>query len=179
MKRPAEGFTLLELLVAVIITLVLAGLMLTVVTNTLNLWHRTQDNFSTSAQANLTLDMVERDLQAAIFRKDGGTWLAVDVINNSDNLATHGWLTPTAASKPATTESQRLVPVAAGTTPLIGDARFGLSGVWLRFITTNVESGGSPPIAVAYQIARPPLTGSPVATTPADGRYTLFRAALS
>src|SRR5258708_39477583 len=105
MNRPAEGFTLLELLVAVIITLVLAGLMLTVVTNTLNLWHRTQDNFSTSAQANLTLDMVERDLQAAIFRKDGGTWLAVAVINNSDNPATHGGLTPTAARQPAAPEA--------------------------------------------------------------------------
>jgi type II secretory pathway pseudopilin PulG len=179
MKRPAEGFTLLELLVAVIITLVLAGLMLTVVTNTLNLWHRTQDNFSTSAQAKLTLEMVERDLQAAVLRKDGVTWLAVDVINNSGSLATHGWLTPTAAIKPATTESQRLVPVTTGATPLIGDARFGLSGAWLRFITTNVESGGSLPIAVSYQIARRPLTGTIVATTQADMRYTLFRAAVS
>ncbi len=179
MRRPAEGFTLLELLVAVIITLVLAGLMLAVVTNTLNLWHRTQDNFSTSIQARLTLDMVERDLQAAVFRKDGRTWLAVDVINNAGSLTTHGWLVPTKLIKPATADGQRLVPATTGDTPLIGDARFGLSGAWLRFITTNVESEGSLPIAVSYQIARRPLSGPIVATNQADVRYTLFRAAVS
>ena len=179
-SRPtADGFTLLELLVAVVITLVLAGLMLTVVTNTLNLWHRTQDNFSTAAQAKLVLDMAERDFQAAPFRKDGVTWLAVDVINSVGSLNTHGWLASTAAIKPATTESQRLVPTTSGTTPLIGDARFGLSGAWLRFITTNVESGGSLPIAVSYQIARRPLSGIISAASQADVRYTLFRAAVS
>jgi len=76
--RPRSGFTLLELLVAVAITLVLAGIMLAVVTGTLTLWHRTQDGFSTDAQAKLVLDMVERDFQAAVFRRDGSTWLAVD-----------------------------------------------------------------------------------------------------
>lgn len=182
MKWPKTqtGFTLLELLVAVTITLMLAGLMLTVVTSTLNLWHRTQDNFSTAAQAKLVLDMAERDIQAAAFRKDGATWLAVDVINDPGSLVTHGWLTPTPAAKPATTESQRMVPVTAnGTAPMIRETRFGLSGAWLRFITTNVESSGSLPVAVSYQIARRPLSGAIAVTTQADVRYTLFRAAVS
>ena len=175
--RPAQGFTLLELLVAVTITLVLAGLMLAVVTGTLNLWHRTQSGFSTATQAKLALDMVERDLQAMISRKDGANWLAVDVINTPGNLVTHGWLVPTAAIKPATSESQRLLPLSTnGKTPLISDARFGMSGAWLRFISTNVESEGSLPVAVAYQVARRPLSGAIVATTQADVRYTLFRA---
>lgn len=179
--RPLErAFTLLELLVAVTITLVLAGLMLTVVTNTLNLWHRTQDNFSTAAQAKLALDLVDRDLQAAVSRKDGVNWLAVDVSNSPGSLATHGWLLPASGAKPVATESQRLLPVSPnGATPQISEARFGLSGAWLRFITTNVESGGSLPIAVAYQVARRPLTGAITVTSLADIRYTLFRAAVS
>lgn len=178
--RPAQGFTLLELLVAVSITLVLAGLMLTVVTGTLNLWHRTQDGFSTATQAKLALDMVERDFQAMLSRKDGGNWLAVDVVNTPGNLATHGWLVPAAAIKPATSESQRLLPLSNnGAAPLISDARFGMSGAWLRFISTNVESAGSLPVAVAYQVARRPLSGAIVASTQADVRYTLFRAAVS
>ena len=107
----AGGFTLLELLAAVTITLMLAGLMLTVVTNTLNLWHRTQDNFSNSAEAKLALDMVERDLQATVFRKDDGTWFAVDDINAASALTVHGWLTPAAPIKPATTESGLVVQV--------------------------------------------------------------------
>jgi hypothetical protein len=177
--RSEAGFTLLELLVATTITLGLAGLMLTVVTGTLNLWHRTQDGFATAAQAKLVLDLVERDLQAAVFRKDGGTWLAVDVINTPAALTNHGWLT-SGSGKPATFESQRYLPETTdGATPLIGNARFGLSGAWLRFITTNVEAGGSLPIAVSYQIARRPLSGAINATNPADVRYTLFRAAVS
>jgi type II secretory pathway pseudopilin PulG len=177
--RSQAAFTLLELLVAVTITLVLAGLMLAVVTGTLALWTRTQDNFSTSAQAGLVLDMVGRDLQAAVFRRDGGTWLAVDVINASSTLTNHGWLSPV-SGKPATGESQRLLPdTPTGAVPLVGDARFGLSGAWLRFITTNVESGGSLPVAVSYQIAHRPLSGGITAGSAAELRYSLFRAAVS
>src|SRR5258708_913163 len=157
MKRPkrARGFTLLELLVAVTITLVLAGLMLTVVSHTLNLWHRTQDKFSTATQAKLLLDLAERDLQAAVFRKDGGSWLAVDVINTPTSLANHGWLVPATSIKPATTGSQRLLPATVGgATPMISDARVGLAGAWLPFITTNLESAGTLPDAVSCQIPR-------------------------
>ena len=178
-RRIPDGFTLLELLVAMIITLGLAGLMLAVVTNTLGLWQRTQDNFSSSAQATLALDMIERDLQAAAFRRDGGTWMAVDVISTPSVLTTHGWLTA-GTTKPAGGESQRFLTDTAGSSvPTISKARFGLSGAWVRFITTNVESGGSLPIAVSYQIARRPLSGGITSGNPAAVRYTLFRAAVS
>ena len=181
LSRPAgAGFTLLEVLVAATITLGLAGLMLAVVTNTLNLWHRTQDNFTATTQAKLVLDLLERDLQAAVFRADGSTWLAIDVLNSSNSLTTHGWLPPGSLSKPAGSESQRLAPVvAAGITPLISNARFGLSGAWLRLIATNVESDGSLPVAVSYQIARRPLSGAINAANPAAVRYSLFRSAVS
>lgn len=175
----AKGFTLLELLVAATITLILAGLMLAVVTNTVNLWQRNQTRFTGSAQASLALEMIGRDLQGAIYRADDGTWLAVDVTNNAAALLPHGWLTST-SMKPATGESSRLVPeVDAGTAPSIGNARFGLSGCWLRFVTTNVESGGTLPVAVSYQIARRPVSGTIAAGNPAEIRYTLFRSAVS
>jgi len=94
MRRSSpEGFTLIELLVAATITLILAGLMLSVVTNILNLWQKTQNRFTASAQASLALDMIERDLQTALDRHDGGTWLAVDVGDNAAALVSHGWLT--------------------------------------------------------------------------------------
>jgi hypothetical protein len=63
--------------------------------------------------------------------------------------------------------------------PLISDARFGLSGAWLRFVTTNVETDGSLPVAVSYQIARRPVSGAILAANPAEVRYTLFRSAVS
>ena len=172
------GFTILELLVAVVITLVLAGLMLTVVTNTLHLWRRTQDSFTMAAQAALALDLIERDLQAAIFRRNGQTWMAIEVTNSPASLDLRGWLIA-ALMKPGTIESQRLIPnLAEGIHPLVDDARFGLSGAWLRFVTTNVESNGSVPIAVSYQIARRPVSGAVLANNPADVRYTLYRSAI-
>lgn len=178
--RPNKSaFTLMELLVAVAITVVLAGLMLMVVTNTLDLWRKTQDAFTTSAQATLALDLIERDLQAAVFRADDENWLAAEVINTPASLAFHGWTTRV-SMKPAGAESQRLVPESGhGSAPLIAEARFGLSGVWLRFVTTNLESSGALPVAVSYQLARRPVSGAIAATNPADVRYTLFRSAIS
>lgn len=173
MKQP-QAFTLLELLVAVTIALLLAGLLLTVTTGTLDLMRRTQGNLSAGAEAGLVLDFLTRDLQAALQRGDGGTWLAVDVISNPAELTGHGWLTTAVRLKPAGNESLRLLP-----DPDIGAARYGLAGAWLRLVTTNIESNGSLPVAVAYQIARRPVTGSIAATNPAAVRYTLFRSAVS
>lgn len=180
MKKSGDAaFTLLELLVAVAITLILAGVMLAVVANTLSLWQRTQHKFASSTQAKLVFDMIERDLHAAVFRRDGKTWMVTTVSNTTAPLALHGWLL-TSKMKPSTAESQRLVPDAgSGTMPGLSDARFGVSGAWLRFVTTNVESDGSLPVAVSYQIARRPVSGTVSAGNPADVRYSLFRSAVS
>lgn len=180
MKKTNEAaFTLLELLVAVAITLILAGIMLVVVSNVLSLWRRTQHQFAASAQAKLVLDMLERDLHSAIFRRDGSMWMAVTVSNSSAPLTIHGWLV-TAKMKPAAPESLRLVPDPGdGSTPVLTNARFGVSGAWLRFVTTNVESDGSLPVTVSYQIARRPVSGAVSSANPADVRYSLFRSAVS
>lgn len=176
-----RAFTLLELLVAAVITLLLAGIMLAVTTGTLTLWHRTQDNFSASTQALLALDLLERDLQAGLFRADGvNTWLAVDILNAPAALLNHGWQSAS-VMKPARTVSQRVLPASAnGFDPLLTDARFGLSGAWLRFITTNIETNGSLPCAVSYQIARRPVSGANSSSSnPAQVRYTFFRSAVA
>lgn len=180
-RHGTAAFTLLELLVAATITLVLAGLMLSVTTGTLNLWRRTQGELTSAAQAKLALDLIERDLQAGLFRKDGiNTWLAVEVTNSGSSLGSHGWLL-SASMKPATDDSLRLMPPGAGSqAPSIRDTRFGLSGAWLRFMAATAESGSEValPRAIAYQIARRPVSGPVAATNPADIRYSLFRSAL-
>lgn len=179
--RTVRAFTLLELLVAAAITLLLAGLMLTITNGTLTLWRRTQDNFSSSTQARLALDLLERDLQSGVFRADGvNTWLAVDVQNSSAVLLNHGWRSAS-LMKPATSASQRVLPAPInGLDPVLSEARFGLSGAWLRFIATPVDSNGSLPCAVSYQIVRRPVSGSSDSpTNPAQVRYTLFRSAVA
>jgi prepilin-type N-terminal cleavage/methylation domain-containing protein len=174
------AFTLIELLVAMFIALILAGLLLSIVRVTLTLGQRTQDNLSAAVQAKLAFDLLERDLQSALFRLDGKIWLAVEINHSPSYLSTHGWLALTGLTKPNSPESQRLAGLAsAPATPLISSARFGLSGAWLRLMTTNDEVVGGLPVAVAYQIARRPVSGAVSSGNPAAVRYTLFRAAVS
>jgi prepilin-type N-terminal cleavage/methylation domain-containing protein len=175
-----HGFTLLELLVAVTISLGIAAAMVVVTTSTLAFWRRAQDAFTTGAQAKLALDFLERDLQAGIFRIDPTTtWFAVTVANSPAALTGKGWQVAD-RMKPATTESLELVPALRdGREPTVAAARFGQSGAWLRFLTANVESAGSFPVAVSYQIVRRPVSGAAVAANSAAVRYSLFRSAVA
>lgn len=176
MKAPVTrgGFSLLELLVAAAVTLVLAALMLALTTATLELWRRTQDEGGMVSQAKLVLDTLERDLQAAEFRPDGSTaWLAVDVISVPSALTNHGWRTA-ARMKPAVGLSERLAA------DLQAGARFGLSGGWLRLLTTPADTTGGLPCAVSYQLIRRPVSGSVTSSAnPSAIGYTLFRSAVA
>jgi len=126
-----------------------------------------------AAQAGLALDFLARDLQSALLRNDANIWLASDVLNTTAEASAHGWFV-SGALKPAGVESQQLVPV--GVAPHIEDARFGLTGCWLRFFVGKPDSNAtgrdlSAPSAVGYQILRK-RTG-PRGT---DARYRLYRA---
>jgi hypothetical protein len=167
---------LLELLVAVTITLVLAGLVLAITLNTLGLWRRIQDDFTGAAQVRLVFDMIERDLQGAFRRDDSGHWLAAEIQNSAVILRDrHGWLVDVpehGCSKPATELSLDALPPPFPAGPGIAGARFGLGGVWLRLF--SLESSGLP-AAVSYQIVRRPITGEASLTNPAAPRYLLYR----
>lgn len=176
-----RAFTLLELLVSVVLTLALAAMMLMVTAGTLSFWRRAQDGFTTGAQAKLALDFLERDFQSTQFRPDGSTtWLAVTVGNTPASVAGRGWQI-VERMKPASDESLRLAPGAGGdSAATIAEARFGLTGAWVRMIASNVESTGTLPIAVSYQLVRRPVSGANLTTSnPAEVRYTLFRSAVS
>lgn len=179
-KEGSAAFTLLELLIAVALTLVIAGLMLAVTTQVLNLWRRTQGAHLQAATARQVFDLLERDLAAALHRRDANRWLAADILDNPAALANHGWLATGAMIKPAAGGSLRPLPEpGADGISRLRDARFGFSGTWLRFVITNVESGGSLPTVVAYQVVRRPVTGDPAAANPAPVRYLIYRSVVS
>ena len=185
LQRRRAGMSLVEVLVAVVITVGLAVVLLSVTVNALNLWRRAQDAFTGDVEAKLALDLITRDLQGALFAESGGAWLAADVISAPSILSAHGWQI-TGTIKPSGAESLNLLPPdEAGIPAVITQARFGLSGAWLRFATTNVETksagnpAGSAPVVVSYQIARRPLSGAVSAGNPAAVRYTLFRSAVA
>lgn len=76
MNLNRRGFTLVELLVAVGITAVLAAVLLSLVTSTLTLWGRSAVALSMDNQAALIIDRVQRDLESAVVRNDiDVTWL--------------------------------------------------------------------------------------------------------
>jgi type II secretory pathway pseudopilin PulG len=178
--RRFDAFTLLEVLVAGAITVALAGLLLVVTTTVLRAWSRSQSAQRQLIAVEQVFAMLERDFQSAICTRDDRIYLAVDVIDSSGGLTNHGWLMGPGTMKPADGGSLQTlsVPEASGHRAP-GRARFGLSGCWLRFCTTNVESGGGLPIVVAYQVARRPVTGSPVPDNPLPVRYALYRSAVS
>jgi type II secretory pathway pseudopilin PulG len=175
------AFTIIELVVAVGITAAVTAFVVAILTNVSGFWSRTSGRLSAEAQARHVLDQVTLDLQGALYRDDGNTWLAATIPANTNN--TFGlWNTTgatAAATKPANAAGslQNTFSPPDGPPSPLSAARFGVAGTWLRFFTT--KRGGnrdlasaSAPVAVAYQIVRRGTTAT--ANNP-DRRYLLHR----
>lgn len=176
--RPARrrAFTLIEVVVAVGITALIAGFAVAILTNVSGFWSRTSGRLSAEAQARLVLDQLALDLQGALCRDDGNAWLAATIPANTTNAGTL-WdtrNTTTNALKPANAAGSLQ---GSATTPAIAEARFGIAGTWLRFFTTKRGTSAaaaslSAPVAVAYQIVRRATTAT---AANLDRRYLLHR----
>jgi prepilin-type N-terminal cleavage/methylation domain-containing protein len=175
-RRSAGGFTLIELLVSAVITAVIAGFIVAIVSNVSGFWTRTSGKLSTEAQARLVLDQLTLDLSSAVYRDDGNVWMAADVLNGGTGGATGLW--QAAAANPKPVGGLSLAMNAANW----NDARFGTAGIWLRFFTT--KRGGnatadatslSAPVAVGYQIIRRLSSPSSVGTGATKAAYLLHR----
>lgn len=181
-SRTARGFTLIEVLVASGITLLLAGFMVAIVGNVTGFWSRTSGRISAESQARYALDQLTLDLQSAIYRDDGATWLAANV--PVTNTATSGsvWVTTGATIgnlKPSTATGTTNPTLTYGAAS-IANATFGPAGTWLRFFTTKRGANTatdvttlSAPVAVGWQIIR---RASATNTANIDRRYFLHRA---
>jgi hypothetical protein len=161
------------LLLAATLTALLATLVLAALGGVMSHWNLTAGRLSAGIGARLALDQLEQDLQAAVFRADGNVWLAATIL--PDTSLSGQWRTATYAAqgKPGNTCPGTLNLTAAQ----LDDARFGVAGVWLRFITAKqaANSGATDlpaPAAVGYQIIRQNITSS----SAAEQRYLLFRA---
>lgn len=173
--RNSRAFTVIELLVAVAVAVVLAGILIAVTRTALDLWQKTQNQSAANVQAKVALDFLVRDLQAAIYREAGEATIAVDIVSTG-SLGAHEWRQDyVAANKPDTVSI--LTPATDSTGRYLEMSRFGRGGVWLRFLTTNIRPHPSraAPAMVAYQISRRPISGPTTATNPPAVRYTLSR----
>jgi prepilin-type N-terminal cleavage/methylation domain-containing protein len=162
-----QGFTIIELLVAVAVTALLVSLMLGIVVNITGGWNRSSGSLESGNQARVVLDQLTSDLQAAIIRNDSNVWMAAKMASPSTAWVTGG-------------AGQNTAVIPAGTTPplpALENYRFGPSGVWFRFFSTvpGTNTTGdlttlSAPRAVAYQIIR-----RPVVDGSNEHRYQLYR----
>ena len=167
-----RAFTLIEILVAAAITALLAGFIFIIVHNVSTTWTRSTGRLGADAQARLVLDQLALDLQGAMFRDDGNVWLAVDVLDRTNNAGALWQLAPR-NPKPSGTPLSLVM-----TAPNLSDARYGQAGVWLRFFTTSRSTNAatasiSAPVAVGYQIIRRYTAANPANLNTA---YVLNRA---
>jgi len=188
-SRGRKGFTLVELMVAIGVTALLVSLMLTITLNVMGGWNKSSGSLTSGNQARLVLDMIARDLQGAVIKRDGNVWFAATIQKNQTGIGEAGvvdanW-SPTNNPKPAgstlgnnpeLTDTSFVIPDApSGEIPTLENYRFGKGGVWLRFLTSITDTNAdtttvSAPRAVSYQIVR-----LPVVPLSSEFRYLLFR----
>lgn len=176
MKPHRTAFSLLEVLVAVTITAVLLVLMATVATQSLGIWGRGQSSSTVALEAKLVLDQLQRDLQAIVLRRESNVWVAVDVNEYYSEVTKRGWdKEATERIKPEGPSSRRFTD-GDGNSRGLNDIRWGFSGVWIRLVTTKLDSNAgassaSSPVVVGYQILRRGFGAKPEV----DARYALYR----
>jgi type II secretory pathway pseudopilin PulG len=182
-----SGFTVLELLVAVSVTALLAGMLLNITSQVVSTQTQASGDLETNQVAQFILDRIQEDLHCAIYRNDGNVWMAATILEDTSN--SNSWK-EASAEKPSTT-SLRITPndwsdgpddlfANANNQISLLDSRFGVAGTFFRFFTQAPEldpeaenSGGAR--AVSYQIIRYGITKA----TTSRSRYQLFRSDVS
>jgi prepilin-type N-terminal cleavage/methylation domain-containing protein len=184
-KKPDSGFTVLELLVAVSVTALLAGMLLNITSQVVSTQTQASSDLETNQVAQFILDRIQEDLHCAVYRNDGNVWMAANILEDTTNSGS--WVEDDVVAAKPINESLRIVPADWTTGPndpiaeannqlALMDARFGVAGTFLRFLTQAPEldpdisnTGGGR--AVSYQIIRHGLTKA----TTSRARYQLFR----
>ncbi|OUU23615.1 MAG: hypothetical protein CBC04_09675 [Verrucomicrobia bacterium TMED44] len=188
-KSNGKAFTVLELLVAVAVTALLAGMLLNITSQVAQTQTQASGNLETNQVAQFVLDRIQEDLQCAIYRNDGNVWMAADITNLTE---TSGNWNEKKYEVPKPPEQSLRVQLDQWPEELLNEkdtanqqgsfstARYGIAGTWLRFFSGGPEldpsaenSGGAR--AISYQIIRHGLTSSETSTP----RYQLFRADVS
>jgi type II secretory pathway pseudopilin PulG len=186
-KSFSSGFTVLELLVAVSVTALLAGMLLNITTQVVSTQTQASGDLETNQVAQFVLDRIQEDLHCAVYRNDGNVWMAATILEDNSNSGS--WIE--AKTPKPSNESLRIVPsdwingpndpfVDANNQFSFAESRFGEGGTFFRFFTQAPELDPNSPNtggarAISYQIIRYGLTASSTSRP----RYQLFRSDVS
>lgn len=159
-----RGFTLIELIVSLAITAVIAYFVFSFATSIARLWRSTEGSVSTELDVQIALDRIAMDLESALFFEKGDAMFAVSAIAHSNADAAKGEVDRKLSGRWDPPNLQ-----GAGRLPsehfFPESHQYGWAGSWLRFFSAVPSVN-----AVGYQIIREePFSGF--------GRhyYTLFR----
>lgn len=186
-RRQKSGFTVLELLVAVSVTALLAGMLLNITSQVVSTQTQASSDLETNQVAQFILDRIQEDLHCAVYKNDGNVWLAASIPEDT-SISTSWKDDGVTAGKPTNDSgSLRIVPtdwtdgpndIFANSNNQLSliDSRFGVAGTFLRFFTQAPEldpdisnTGGAR--AISYQIIRHGITKASTSRP----RYQLFR----
>ena len=137
-----RAFTILEMLVAMAITLVVVTLLLSITSGMMSRFEKTSSSVENNGKARLLLDLIAQDLRSAVIRRNGEVWFAADILGNADNS---GVWEKAPGQKPRGAISIELSPKPNAATEQIDyeKYRFGQGGVWLRFFTSALDRNRS------------------------------------
>lgn len=197
-SRRAGAFTLVEMMIAMVITSLLVAAIIDSVTRAMNFYQTHTSELDRAAAARLTLDVMMRDLSTVVIRdRSDEVWLAAEILDDTSNSGR--WmdggkpsrnsldLTPAPSKDPGEEPETQEHGVKLPPSKPLPDYRFGQAGVWLRFFsmpedrdmvkprTGKIDRQPGNINAMAYQLVR---TGTPVGGGVMDKnriRYQLFR----
>lgn len=173
----------MEVSVATALSVLLLLALTMAVLNVAEQGRRLSDHLDRGGRVRLMTSLLVSDLQSAIVRQDGNTWLAVDILEETDNSG--AWVAAR-GQKPGGASLQlnpREKDEQGREWADPEQYRFGVGGMWLRFITSAADrdvftDGNAVPgdvNAVSYQLIRRAMPASGYVNDAANASYQLFR----
>ncbi len=151
MNSRRQGFTLIELIAALSITVLIGYFFISIGGDFVDTWDHVGDSVARETEARSALDTIARDLESAFFRDGSDIMFAVDGLSDNTN----------AGAKWESGAAER--PSGTGYDPT--NHQYGWAGCWVRLISASPSLN-----AVGYQIIRSTIkdgVGTP--------RYMLYR----
>lgn len=133
--RDRSAFTLIELVVSMAITSIIAVFVFGFATSLAKLWRTSEAGVGTELDTQIALDIIARDFESAVFLDKGVPMLAATAIDDVDFSGR--WV------------DQSIRPIELDFDP--ASHYYGYAGMWLRFFTSAPTLN-----AVGYQVIRRP-----------------------
>lgn len=146
-----NGFTLMELMVAIVIAVLVVSLMLQIVSAILSQADRSIGQLSRESELQSAFTQIESDLQN-LFWVDGMTGF-IDMKMPDDGWGDEGWESVPNDCKPTVQSISMSAPISSS----MLDERWGKYGVLMKMMVNNARKGSEDPggvYAVSYQIKR-------------------------